>query len=254
MAGKSVYDKATDSIPFAIVPNYAAACQGTCLDGLGIGVPRDAITEADEVVMKHFEMALNLLKSTGATIVEDVKFSGAEEWEAWDSAGRRACLQAEFQHSIDSWLKELVVNPNNIQNLSDIIEFTKADKRECYPERDIQRWEWIKEGPQYGSKEYERNLAKMYRLAGKEGIVSALDEYKLDLVVHPTNLDPATTFSARVGLPRITVPLGFYPEDTEPVSHRGDIVDVAPNVPSVSSTLNFLLRTKHCQIWHHLHG
>jgi amidase len=72
-------------------------------------------------------------------------------------------------------------------------------------------------------------------LSDIEGITGAMNEYELDLMVHPTNIDPPTTFVARLGLPAITVPLGFYPEDTEPIRHRDDIINIAPNVPSVST-------------------
>jgi amidase len=234
MAGRSAYDKATTSIPFESIPDYADACQGTRLDGLRIGVPREALPATENPVLQHFEQALKLLDATGATIVQDVPFSGAKEWRDWDAACKRTCLQAEFKHSIEGWLSELVVNPNNIHTLADMIAFTKSDPRECYPAHDIQRWEWIQDGPQQGSPAYKETLEKMYRLAGTQGITGAMDEYALDMLVFPTNIDPPTTFVARLGLPAITVPLGFYPGDTEPVRHRGDIVDVAPNVPSVS--------------------
>ncbi|KAF2020553.1 amidase [Aaosphaeria arxii CBS 175.79] len=231
ISGKSPYDNATSSIPFDHIPNYADACQGTRLDGLRIGVPRDAIAETDGIVMKKFDKALSLLKSRGVTIVDNVLFASAKEWDAWDSAEKRACLQAEFKHSIEKWLRELVENPNNINSLSDLVNFTKSEPKECYPERDIQRWEWLQEGPEYNSDAYKKALEKMLRLSGKEGIIGAIEEHKLDLIVHPTNIDPPTTFAARVGLPAITVPLGFYPDDTEPTCHRGKIIDVAPNVP-----------------------
>jgi amidase len=160
ISGNSAYDNKTDTIPFTSIPNYADAFRGTRLDELPIGVPRDAITDTDEVVMKRFEEALDLLESTGATIVEGVKFSEAKEWDEWDSASKRACLQAEYKHSIEGWLKELVENPNSIHTLSDIMEFTKSDPRECYPISDIRRWEWIQEGPRYDSEEYKAALEK----------------------------------------------------------------------------------------------
>ena len=138
-----------------------------------------------------------------------------------------------LKHSIEGWLEGLVEIPNEIHSLSDIINFTKTDLRESYPQRDIKRWEWIKDGPEYNSMEYKEFLEKMYRLSGEQGIIGAMDEHQLDAIVYPTNTDPATTFTARLGLPAITVPLGFYPEDTTPISHRGDIYNVAPNVPLV---------------------
>jgi amidase len=160
-----------------------------------------------------------------------VSLSSIKEWVEWDPAGKRACLQAEFKHSIEIWLKHLVENPNNVHTLEDIMRFTKSDPRECYPERDIQRWEWIQEGPEYGSTEYRESLDKMYRLASDQGLLEAMEKHKLDVIVHPTNTDPTATFAARLGLPAITVPLGFYPQDTEAVSHSGDLFNIAPHVP-----------------------
>lgn len=232
ISGKSMYDNATQSIPFKSIPRYSEACRGTRLDGMRIGVPRNAIKDVDKVILEHFERALKLLESAGA-ILTDVKFSSAEEWSKWDAASKRACLQAEFKHSIEGWLESLVENPNELHSLSDIINFTKTDSRESYPQRDIQRWEWIKDGPEYNSLEYKEFLEKMYRLSGEQGIIGAMDEHQLDVIAYPTNTDPATTFTARLGLPAITVPLGFYPKDTTPISHRGDIYNVAPNVPLV---------------------
>ncbi|KAK6000664.1 hypothetical protein QM012_003389 [Aureobasidium pullulans] len=111
------------------------------------------------------------------------------------------------------------------------MNFTKTEAKECYTSRDIQRWEWIEEGPRYGTEEYKQSSEKMLRLCGEEGIVGAMDEKRLDLIVHPTNVDPPSTFTAMLGLPAITVPLGFYPDGTIPIRHRGDLIDVAPNVP-----------------------
>ncbi|KAF2688541.1 amidase signature enzyme [Lentithecium fluviatile CBS 122367] len=93
----------------------------TRLDGLRIGVPHEAITDADETVMKQFERALELLEMAGATIADNVRFSGAKEWAEWDGPSKRAYLRAELKHSTEGWLKGLVENPNSIHSLSDII-------------------------------------------------------------------------------------------------------------------------------------
>ncbi|KAF1836407.1 amidase signature enzyme [Decorospora gaudefroyi] len=236
ISGKSAYDNATEAIPFESIPKYEEACEGTRLDGLRIGVPREAIADADDVVLEAFERALELLASAGATIVNNVTFSSIKEWNEWGPASKRACLQAEFKYSIENWLQVLVENPNNIYTLQDIMGFTMSDPRECYPERDIQRWEWIQEGPDYASTEYQELLNKMYRLAGEQRMLEAMEKHALDVTVKIASIqgskrDPTTTFAAQLGLPAITVPLGFYPEDTEPVNHRGDIFNIAPHVP-----------------------
>ncbi|KAK6000665.1 hypothetical protein QM012_003390 [Aureobasidium pullulans] len=100
ISGQSIYDDATDNIPFDSVPNYAEACEGSRLDGLRLGVPRDALKLVDSVVMNAFERALDILRSSGAVIVDNIRFAGADEWNAWTGSSRRACVQAEFKQSI----------------------------------------------------------------------------------------------------------------------------------------------------------
>lgn len=140
ISGKSAYDDATDCIPFDSIPNYAEVCKGSRLDGLRLGVPRDALKGVDNVVMDGFERALEMLRSSGAVIVDNIKFTGADEWNEWAASSKRACLQAEFKHSIERWFEELIENPNDIRSLADLIRFTKTEAKECYPSRDIQRW------------------------------------------------------------------------------------------------------------------
>ena len=86
------------------MPRYEEACEGTRLVGLRIGVPREAIANVNSVVLDAFERALKLLASSGATILDNVRFSSIKEWDEWDPAHKRACLQAEFKHFIENWL------------------------------------------------------------------------------------------------------------------------------------------------------
>ena len=67
-------------------------------------------------------------------------------------------------------------------------------------------------------------------MAGEQGVIGALDRYGLDALVMPT----FTSFHLPSigGLPIVTVPLGFYPHDTEiAMNLKGTLVNVAPNVP-----------------------
>ena len=67
-------------------------------------------------------------------------------------------------------------------------------------------------------------------MAEVHGIIGTLDRYGLDALVMPT----FTSFHlpAIAGLPIVTVPLGFYPPDTETsMDAKGTLVNVAPNIP-----------------------
>lgn len=67
-------------------------------------------------------------------------------------------------------------------------------------------------------------------MAEEEGVVGALDKYKLDALVMPTFA--SFQLPAIAGLPVITVPLGFYPAETALVKNpKGTTVSVAPNMP-----------------------
>lgn len=94
----------------------------------------------------------------------------------------------------------------------------------------------------------------MYRLSGEEGILGAIEKHELDVIVGPTKADPVSTFTARLGLPAITVPMGFFPEGT-PIrkSKRGDVIEVAPKCSvstSTTSNLGISLTFLSCGLMH----
>jgi amidase len=71
----------------------------------------------------------------------------------------------------------------------------------------------------------------MTRLAGEEGVIGALEKHNVDVLISPTESDPIATFTARIGLPAITVPLGFFTDDTPVEKTRGYLITIAPRVP-----------------------
>ena len=49
------------------------------MDGFRIGVPREALADVNSVVLNAFKLAIKLLASLGATIVENIRFSSIKE-------------------------------------------------------------------------------------------------------------------------------------------------------------------------------
>lgn len=70
----------TSATPFNSTPNYIEACQLDALDGKRIGVPRNYINltgmEYFEPTMPVFNAALDVLRSVGATVVDNNTLQG----------------------------------------------------------------------------------------------------------------------------------------------------------------------------------
>lgn len=232
IAGPSKFDNATTSIPFVNIPDYAADCRNTNLQGIRLGVPRNSTPSHHPGVDSDFEKALDVLRATGATVVDDVKFQSEAEWDAWEVPERKRALEAEFKSSIARWCSELTTNPNNIQTVDDIIEFTKSEARELYPQRNIDRLVSSRDNPGVDASVTQKALAKMLRLSADQGVLGALDEHKLDALVFPNDYNRPSTFAARAGMPVMALPLGFYAEGTPTEKPEvGELIEIAPNIP-----------------------
>ncbi|KAI1456088.1 glutamyl-tRNA amidotransferase subunit A [Annulohypoxylon moriforme] len=229
IAGSGQFDHAASPTQSTKVPDYVESCRTTKLSGIRLGVPH---IPDDPYLAKAFKSALKKLSSAGATIVHDIEYRSEQEWDAWDESERKKPMDAEFKSSIKRWCDELVDNPNNITSIDDIIEFTKKTKEEEYPERNIDRFLGAQQSPGVDARDTKEALEKMLRCCGKDGIIGALDDYKLDALVFSNALGRTATFAARVGLPILAMPLGFYPEDTETQRTKvGNLTDIAAHVP-----------------------
>lgn len=87
IAGKDARDPFTDEQPDAL-PDYTAALGHPTLQGVRIGVPREAIMSEDWVkdypgIIPAFEEALEVLKGLKATIVEPADFKETAELKEW---------------------------------------------------------------------------------------------------------------------------------------------------------------------------
>lgn len=233
IAGKSQVDPRTDDIPFEAIPDYEASCKGTDLNGIRIGVPRNAFHDIGPVEDKAFTKALETLRLAGAHIVEDANLLAAEEYEALPDSDKSVVMHADFKLSLANYLKSLVTNPNNLHTLQDLIDYTKTHDEEEYPARNVSQFESA-QTIDMESQEYKDIAAREQYIAGDGGIIGALKRHNVDVLVVPTAADIAVTFSAIAGTPAISVPLGFLPPDT-PVEKdtKSDFISRGPNFPYV---------------------
>lgn len=144
---------------------------------------------------------------------------------------QRIVLETEFKQGLKDYLSNLATNPNNINNLEELVRYTKTTSEEEYPDRDVAIWESaMKRGLTTKSPEYLKAIKEDKYLGGQGTILGALNNYNLDALILPTS--QASTLAAMAGYPVITVPLGFHPPDA-PIKYntRGDLVDSGPNIP-----------------------
>lgn len=211
IAGHDPRDNYTSTIPFATIPNYAAACTGKRLDGVRIGVPKSFVDSGSlgPDYATAFKGAMATLRSLGATVVEDFEMpvdkSGGELSNiTWSRLG------IDFVSDLPKYLKELTVNPNNIHNVRELVNFTRTDPREMYPEVGTELWdEALAQGFDNTDERFWNYTKLSYELNADQGIDWALNKYNLDVLVgSPYSI---VGFTSPIGYPIMSVPLGAVP-------------------------------------------
>ena len=234
IAGKDSDDNYTLAQPFENPPDYVGACNYSSLRGKRIGIPRNVITpgEDDGPVLAAFNAAIQIIRRAGATIVDNVNITEYALDKYFNSNSSLIVLEADFVADLPlNYLSKLATNPNNVQNLVDVRNFTQTFPPEDYPDRNTGVWDealalgFNNTSPQFWAA-YQENLV----VGGSQGILGVLANYSLDALMLPTHYSPG--LPALVGTPVVTVPLGKNPANTTVVyNERGTLVENAPNIP-----------------------
>lgn len=226
IAGADSKDNYTSEIPD--IPDYVAACKPEALRGSRIGVPwnlLEQVPSSQSPEIAAFRKSVQVLQEAGATIVDtNFTFPG-------DINDISTMLQVDFMTNLASYLSELQSNPNEIENLSQLRDFTKKTPIEAYPSYAISLWDNVIDSLGYDNTD-SRFWALYQKLtsSGKTGgLGGALAEHDLTAVIMPTSLAPQ--FLAFDGAPGVTVPMGYHPSSAEVVKSPGDLVDTGPLVP-----------------------
>ena len=236
IAGKDDSDNYTLAQPWFTTPDYTQALNLSSFQGARIGIPRNIfiMDESDKPIMEAFENAIEVMKSAGAIIIDNANYSAVDEWLAdiKDDTGKNmVVVRADFLSNLPEYLSKLQSNPNNIHDLFDVRNFTQNFPLEEYPARNTLAWDFTLD---LGFNNTDHRWWEAYQftsyLGGPGGVTGALEKYNLDALAMPTKFAPS--HSAYVGLPVVTVPLGFFPSNTEVVKTPDwDLVQVGPNIP-----------------------
>jgi amidase len=124
-----------------------------------------------------------------------------------------------------------LVNPTGIHSLAQLINFTHAEPREDWPDRNTVTWEAaLALNLTQTSPNYTRSLFSDLELGSNGTIAGAINIYGLDALIMPTSM--AAGVAAIAGYPVVTVPLGFYPANTTAVlNSRGTLLTSGPHFP-----------------------
>ena len=232
LAGVDENDGYTLSSPYGNqIPNYLASCKISGLEGKRIGIPRNAINECPSDIshtMTPFEMAIRKMEQAGATIVDNTDFIAFADWK---KRSYNPVTRADFASNIVTFLDQLEHNPNKIDSVESLRDFTRSHPEEGFPARNTFSWDVIIERQLSDTcPEFESLLAENLWLGGEGGVLGALERHGLDAIALPTTA--AFEIPALVGTPIITVPLGAASADTAVTMEKLDnVVEMAPGIP-----------------------
>lgn len=212
-------------------PDLVAACKEDALRGSRIGVPWNVIKGQNEdkrwdVEIDGFRKALEVLEKNGATIIE-VEFSAKmEELREVEYT----VMGADFMSSLARYFADLSVNPSGVGTLAELRDLTQKHPKEGFPEKNTAHWDDVlAQGWDNSDARFAPACKRLLELGGPQGLLGALDRHDLTAVAMPTTL--AAEWTAVVGAPMVTVPMGHYPAGAEVVRLEDGIVDTAPGVP-----------------------
>ncbi|TFK55208.1 amidase signature enzyme [Heliocybe sulcata] len=216
------------------VPQYTRALNTNALQGARIGVPRAVFldptyTGLDETVLSAYATALQTLQSLGATLVDPADLPSAYDIAA--SNNETIVLSVDFKVQIDAWYQSLYTNPSGVRSLEQLIAFDNTNPSLEEPANYTDQSILVASEATTGyNATYCSALAADYDMGRTRGIDAALQQYNLDALVLPAG-GLTTVPAAIAGYPIVTVPLGFYPDNTTTQSAGPVTVYPAPGAP-----------------------
>ncbi|WML38427.1 amidase family protein [Neobacillus sp. OS1-2] len=200
LCGKDDLDSITKTNPF-IGFDLSELLVKDGLKGKRIGIASDGFMELlSKEKQKVVAAGLELLKSSGAEMIEDIVFPSAKaEWK-YD------VLTYEFKPDLNAYLNSL--HPSiQVRTLADLIEFNKNDEEKMLKYGQAVLLESEKTSGSLTEAAYIDALEFDLYHSTKKGIDFALEKYGLDVIVFPN--DEGSHISAKAGYPTIAVPAGY---------------------------------------------
>ncbi|WP_374013390.1 amidase [Pseudoxanthomonas koreensis] len=213
MIGRDPADPATSANPTLTTFDYAGQLRQGRLQGMRIGLLRDAMAISPDVAAAT-ERAIAVLREAGATVV-DARIPTEGQWDA----DELEVLLHEFKAGVERYLQQ---RQAPVQTLDELIQYNRAHADATMPLFGQELFEQAAARGDLASPVYIAARMRARRLAGAEGIDAALREQRLDVLVAPTTgvawpIDPghgdrfpggSYGAAAVAGYPSLTVPMG----------------------------------------------
>jgi amidase len=217
LAGVDADDPATEAARSHVQADYTRFLDPNGLRGSRLGVVRK-YAGFNMHVDRVFEEALAALKAAGAEVIDPVEIASIDKLDEPETE----VLHFEFKADLNRYLAWLGAS-SPVHSLDEVIAFNQKNRtRELawFGQESMEKA--LKKGD-LTSPDYQKALADCRRLSRQEGIDAAMDKFRLDALIAPTDgpawpTDPingdhfsagTSTLAAVAGYPHVTVPMGF---------------------------------------------
>ena len=213
LAGVDGDDPAGGMAKGHIPPDYRTFLQANALSGKRFGVLRQAMGYHPDVDAS-IEKAIAVIKAQGGAVV-DVKVPTYNQWNDTELD----VLLYEFKDGLNAYLKDSGAAQGSLEAL---IAWNKTHASEAMPFFGQELFERAQAKGPLTDASYVKARDNSKRLAGKDGLLAALDRDKLDAVIAPSMSPTWPTdhvlgdhfvgagygMAAVAGTPSVTVPIG----------------------------------------------
>lgn len=217
LVGVDSGDAATETARAHLQPDYTAFLDAKGLQGSRLGIVRK-YAGFNMHVDRVFEEALAALKSAGAEVIDPVEIPSIDKLDEPETE----VLHFEFKTDLNRYLASLGASAP-VHDLQEVIAFNQKNHSQELSWFGQEAMEKAQGKGDLTSPEYLKALADCRRLSRQEGIDAAMDKFRLDALIAPTDgpawpTDPingdhfssgTSTLAAVAGCPHVTVPMGF---------------------------------------------
>jgi amidase len=217
LAGVDADDPATEAARSHVQADYTRFLDPNGLRGSRLGVVRK-YAGFNMHVDRVFEEALAALKAAGAEVIDPVEIASIDKLDEPETE----VLHFEFKADLNRYLAWLGAS-SPVHSLEEIIAFNQKNRPRELAWFGQESMEKAQKKGDLTSPEYQKAIADCRRLSRQEGIDAAMDKFRLDALIAPTDgpawpTDPingdhfsagTSTLAAVAGYPHVTVPMGF---------------------------------------------
>ena len=217
LAGVEPVEPTTGAACSHIETDYTRFLDPNGLRGSRLGVVRK-YAGFNMHVDRVFEEALAALKSAGAEIIDPLEIPNIDKLDEAETE----VLHFEFKADLNRYLASLGPSAP-VHNLAEVIAFNQKNRARELAWFGQESMEKAQAKGDLNSPDYQKAVSDCRRLSRQEGIDAAMDKFRLDALIAPTD-GPAwptdwingdhfsagtSTLAAVAGYSHITVPMGF---------------------------------------------